>query len=149
MTFSRGAFMYFTRLLAIVLTAAAVSCSSNSSGSRTESGPAPASSAASRSSDVITAEELSAASVQSGDALEAVRRLRPRFLSSRGKGSIRIANAGAVHVSIDGGPLLTANYLARVRATDVAEIRYLNAADATTRFGTNAGSGGVLLVKSR
>ncbi|MBL0170803.1 MAG: hypothetical protein IPP90_08750 [Gemmatimonadaceae bacterium] len=104
---------------------------------------------ASRGSDVITARELSDPSVSGGDALEAVRRLRPRFLATRGAGSIRIASAGTVHISVHGGPLLNLSELSRMRPSEIAEIRYLNATDATQRFGTLAGSGAVLLVRIR
>ncbi|MEO7997625.1 MAG: hypothetical protein ABI852_09275 [Gemmatimonadaceae bacterium] len=102
-----------------------------------------------RPSDVITAAELSDVSVSNGDALAAVRRLRPRFLTGRGSGSIRASDAGNVHVSLDGGPLQTVNFLSRMRPGEIAEIRYLNASEAALRFGTIAGTGGVMLVKSR
>ena len=82
-------------------------------------------------------------------ALEAVRRLRPRFLTSRGSGSVRNANAGSVHLSVDGGPLQTVNFLSRMRPGEIAEIRFLNATDAALRFGTAAGSGSVILVRTR
>jgi hypothetical protein len=97
---------------------------------------------------VITAEELADPSVAAGDALEAVRRLRPRFLMTRG-GSATSSTAGNVHISVDGGPLLTLDNLSRFRPSQIAELRYLNASDAAQRFGTNAGSGGVILVKTR
>lgn len=102
-----------------------------------------------RASDVITAAELSDVSVSNGDALAAVRRLRPRFLTSRGSGSIRASDAGTVHVSLDGGPLQTVSFLSRMRPGEIAEIRYLNASEAALRFGTVAGTGAVMLVKSR
>ena len=57
--------------------------------------------------------------------------------------------AGSVHVSVDGGPLLTVDNLSRLRPTQIAEIRYLNSSDAAQRFGTSAASGGVILVRSK
>lgn len=116
---------------------------------RRSGGVADGAATAARGSDVITGQELVEASVSSGDALEAVRRLRPRFLATRGTSSIRFASAGSVHISLDGGPLLALNELSRMRPSEIAEIRYLNATDATQRFGTLAGSGAVLLVRSR
>ncbi len=98
---------------------------------------------------MITAAELSDPSVASGDALEAVRRLRPRFLAFRGTQSIRMAEAGQVHLSIDGGPLQAISNLSRMRPTELKEIRYLNSSAAAQQFGTTAGSGGVILVRSR
>lgn len=131
-------------LTAVVL--ATLACAAKSSSS-TPQQPAPASSTS--SSDVITEQALADPSVNTGDAYEAVRRLRPRFLSNRGSGSIQSPGAGAVHVSIDGGPLTTVDQLKRMRANDVSEIRYLNSSEASLRFGINAGTGGVILVKSK
>ena len=98
---------------------------------------------------MITATELASANVSSGNALDAVRRLRPRFLATRGSGSIRAADAGTVHVSLDGGPLQAVSFLSRMRPGEIAEIRYLSASQAAQQFGTNSGTGGVMLVKSR
>jgi hypothetical protein len=102
-----------------------------------------------RDPNVITEQEMSDPSVASGDALSAVRKLRPNFLQTRGTGSIQNKNAGSIHVSINNGPLLTLSDLSGMRATDVKEVRYISASDATQRFGTAAGTGGVLLVKTR
>ena len=112
------------------------------------SGAPTVASAPSRGSDIITAAELSDPSL-TGDALDAVRRLRPRFLVKRGAQSIRAPEAGDVHVSVDGGPLQALSMLSRFRPIEIAEIRYLNSSDAAQRFGTTAGSGGVILVKSK
>ena len=110
--------------------------------------PAPTSTAT-RHTDIITAEELADPSIAAGNALEAVRRLRPSFLMSRGTVSIQNTTAGSVHVSIDGAPLITVDNLARLRPAQIAEIRYLNGTDAAQRYGMGAASGGVILVRSR
>ena len=104
---------------------------------------------AGRRTDVITAEELADPSISMGDALDAVRRLRPGFLLSRGAVSIKDPSAGSVHVSIDGGTLVALSSLSQLRANQLAEIRYLSAADAAQRFGVISGSGGVIMVKSK
>lgn len=134
-----------TRLLITSALAVTLGCTSN---------PAPggdpgATSTATRRTDIITADELADPSVSTGDALEAVRRLRPSFLVSRGASSMKNTTAGSVHVSIDGAPLLTVDNLSRLRPAQIAEIRYLNATDAAQRYGTGAGSGGVILVRSK
>jgi hypothetical protein len=102
-----------------------------------------------RNADVITAAELADAAIVSGNAYEAVQRLRPRFLIARGTMSVQNANAGRTQISMDGGALLGVDQLRRLRPDQIAEIRYLNASDATQRFGTAANSGGVILVKSK
>jgi hypothetical protein len=137
--------MFNKRLCAFALLVTAMACTGGASSASDPSvAPAP-----SRSSDVITADELNDPAVASGDAYEAVRRLRPRFLMTRGAVSAKNTSAGSVHISVDGGPLLTVDNLSRLRPSQIAEIRYLNSSDAAQRFGTNAGSGGVILVKSR
>ena len=137
--------MVRTRLCIAAALALVAACSSNPA---PVGEPAPASTAT-RHTDVITAEELADPSIAAGDALEAVRRLRPSFLMSRGASSMKNTTAGSVHVSIDGAPLLTVDNLSRLRPAQIAEIRYLNAADAAQRYGTSAGSGAVILVRSR
>lgn len=112
-----------------------------------ESDAAPTS--ASHQADLITAAELTDPALGSANLYEAVRRLRPRFLSSRGPSSIANPSAGIVHVSVDGGPLTTVNVLASYMPNTIAEVRYLNSGDAAQRFGTTSNGGGVILVKSR
>ncbi|HSG09660.1 MAG TPA: hypothetical protein VLA36_14965 [Longimicrobiales bacterium] len=74
-------------------------------------------------------------------ALEAVRRLRPRWLQTR---------TGVLpQVHVDGNRVGSAENLNSVRAADVQEMRYLNAADATTQFGTNYVSGVILVTTKR
>jgi len=131
--------IYFSALL---VAAAACAGGASSASEGTAVGPG-------RNADVITASELADPAIASGDALEAVQRLRPRFLMTRGAMSVKNSTAGSTHVSVDGGPLLTVDALSRIRPSQILEIRYLSASDAAQRFGTNAGSGGVILVKSK
>ena len=137
--------MIRTRLSIAAVLALEAACTSNPA---PVGDPAPVSTAT-RHTDIITAEELAEPSIAAGNALEAVRRLRPSFLMSRGASSMKNTTAGSVHVSIDGAPLLTVDNLSRLRPSQIAEIRYLNAADAAQRYGTSAGSGAVILVRSR
>lgn len=131
-------------LLALAVTAAAA-CSSN---------PAPSEEAlpeavGARSSEVITAAELDEPSIASVSLYDAIRRLRPRFLMTRGQVSPRNPAAGSTRVSVDGGPLVGVEILGRIRPGEVAEVRWLSATDAAQRFGLNAASGAVVMVKSR
>ena len=136
--------MFTKRILAAAIFTLVVACSSN---------PEPetaASTSAGRNDDVITAAELNDPTIAGSDALSAVQRLRPRFLQTRGQMSAKYATtAGTVHVSLDGGPLLTVDALGRYSAQQLMEIRYINAIDAAQRWGTAAGSGAVLTVKSK
>ena len=75
--------------------------------------------------------------------LEAVRKLRPRFLNDRG-GAIG-GGRETVAISLNGSDLLPVGELARIGVMEVNEIRYLNTAAAAQRFGM-AGSNGPVLI---
>lgn len=75
-------------------------------------------------------------------AFQAIQRLRPRWLNTR--------TGAAPMVHVDGNIQMGgADALHNLRAADVQEMRYLNAADATTRFGTNYVSGVILVTTKR
>lgn len=137
--------MSIKRYCSAVLLMLAIGCAGKAGAPAAKATSAPLN----RSSDIISQSELLDPAVNSGTALEAVRRLRPRFLATRGNGSIRTEDAGTVHVSLDGGPLQTVSFLSRMRPSEIAEIRYLNASQAAQKFGTLSGTGAVMLIKSR
>jgi hypothetical protein len=129
-------------LIAAVLVAAATGCASSSA----------AGSSASQQSrprtqrDRITSEELATIDVQ--NALQAVQRLRPNFLQTRGGAASSITQGPQdVVVYVDqtrmGGP----STLAQIPITDVKEIQYLNGTDATQRYGTGHGSGVIIVIR--
>lgn len=92
------------------------------------------------SSDRIIESELDA--LHQLSALEAIQRLRPRWLTTR------TGTPPMVHV--DGNIQMGGvEALRTLRAADVQEIRRLSAADATTRFGTNYVSGAILVTTKR
>ena len=98
------------------------------------------------SRNVITRAQIETANVQ--DAYEVVQRLRPEYLrEQRGNPSI---NAGPqfAAVYVDGVRRGGPEALRGLRPTEVEEIRFISAADATTRWGTGHG-GGVIEVKIR
>lgn len=97
-----------------------------------------------RDPNLITAEELTEYATLS--ALDVVRRLRPRWLTGRGQGS---AGANRPQVLHDGARLGDPdNALRSIAVSDIESIRYLNASDATMRYGTNF-PGGAIVVTSR
>jgi hypothetical protein len=128
-----------------------------SGGTATPSATAPAN----RNRDVITKEELTASNVSSLSVLDAVRSLRPHFLSVRGqntmpakegndpeKKQIGDTESGKVHASIDGNKVVSIEELAGLRAGTVVEVRFLSPAAAMQRFGSTARQGPVILVKT-
>jgi hypothetical protein len=133
-------------LVAALVAAALPGCASSSSGASGASQQASAGSRTSHSRDRITADELATIDVQ--NALQAVQRLRPNFLQSRGGASSSMTQGPQdVVVYVDqtrmGGP----NTLAQIPITDVKEIQWLNGSDATQRFGTGHGSGAIIVIR--
>jgi hypothetical protein len=134
-------------LWACVLLLAASACAKNPSPS--DSGAATPASA--RSRDVIARDELLAPGVAGLSVLDAVRSLRPQFLTVHAAGTVYVPGtiddeAGQVHSSLDGSKVGPLNDLATIRASTVKEIRYLNAAAAHEKFGQAAHQGPVIVV---
>lgn len=132
------------RSFALALVVITIGCAHRSSAAEPDATRRPP-----RDSDVITAQELADPAVVGDNALDAVRRLRPRFLASRGRQSVMIAGAGTVLVSTNGGALRGLSDLSRMRSHEILEIRFLSATDAMQRFGSVAGGSPVLLVTSK
>jgi hypothetical protein len=96
-----------------------------------------------RSANRITQEEL--VDYSTLNALDAIRRLRPRWLQARG------ATAGGANEPVailDGARLGNPEALASVPVSDIAEMQFLSASDATMRYGTNF-PGGAIEVRTR
>lgn len=114
--------------------------------------PGPAGAAPSQDRDVITRSELADGRIAGGTVLEAVRKLRPRFLNRVGTpvlGQTAPSAAKAqdpVMASINGAPPIAIEELGRMSVSEVTEIRYLSVADAGFRFGLSGNNSPVLLV---
>jgi len=103
--------------------------------------------AARGSRDVITLEEL--ATVDRGSVYDAVARLRPRWLQSRGAGSVTSPTRELPRAYVDGQSVGDVGALRNVDLRDAQEVRYMNAGDATTRYGTNHTAGAILVTTRR
>jgi len=125
-------------LVALLLTAAACG------------GSAPSSSAPVPRADpyVITREEMQSPVILSMDAYKAIQYLRPTFLRTGGPQSFSNTAAGLVQFSHDFGPLRPVTELTTLRTDLLYEVRYLNANEATLRFGINANGGPVIVLLS-
>ena len=95
------------------------------------------------SSDVITEAEIRSSVYQ--NALEVVQSLRPAMMRPRQGG----ANAQAIMFYLDGVRMSELNGLSTIPAERVREIRFINARDATTRWGTGHDSGVILVTTKR
>lgn len=98
-----------------------------------------------RSRDVITLEEIQQATGLK-TAYDAVQRLRPYFLQTRGTSSF--GHSSSVTVYVNGMPQGGPSSLEQINIQQVEEIRYLSASDATIKYGTGV-TGGVIEVKVR
>ena len=80
---------------------------------------------------------------------EAVRALRPRWLQARNVASLRSQTRHTPRVYVDGHFRGEVNELSRLVPHEVAEIRFMSASDATTRFGTNHIAGAIVITTRR
>ena len=103
------------------------------------SGGGSGSSGPRRDPNLITAEELAEHSTL--NAMDVVRRLRPRWLTGRGP-------SAQPQLILDGTRMGDArSELQSISVADVSEMRYLNASDATMRFGTNFPGGAIVVTR--
>ncbi len=121
----RSTILFF--LTAFGLATGLAACASGGSGER---GPR-------RDPNLITAEELT--DFPTVSALDAIRRLRPRWLQGRGNMRPQLVLDGARMSNLEDG-------LQSVQAASVRTMRYLSASDATMRFGTNYIGGAIEVI---
>jgi hypothetical protein len=97
------------------------------------------------SSDILTQEEI--ATSRASNAYELLQQLRPQFLRSRGALTINNAAAGYPVVYLNDVRHGDLQSLRTILIEEIDEIRYISAADATTRWGTGH-AGGVIQVRA-
>lgn len=102
--------------------------------------------------NVITLEEIEAVRDRAETAMAVIRYERPQFLRARGATSFGNTRSGRSvpypKVVVDGVPRGEIDVLNQLPSMTVREIRYLSAADASIRFGTDY-DGGAILVLTR
>jgi hypothetical protein len=104
---------------------------------------------ASRSSNVLTAEELAAFKLEGRTAYEVVGRLRPAWLRVRGVQSISGVSLDSTEfalVIVDGHPLGRIGALRDIQAYQLSGLRYYDPSESGGRFGTR-GANGVIEVR--
>ena len=82
------------------------------------------------------------ANQQELDLYQAIRQLRGRWLTSRGRGTPRVHGDGGAR---QGG----VQELQNIRVSEVQEVEFMGAADATLRFGTGYEAGAILVTTRR
>lgn len=93
--------------------------------------------------NMITADEIDRANAS--NAYEIVERLRPAFLRTRGAESLQNPAPPTPIIYLDGMRYGTLQTLASVPAIGIVSIQYLNAIDATQRFGFGNEGGAILI----
>lgn len=96
-----------------------------------------------RASDVLTIDEISKS--QSQNAYDAVRRLRPAFLASRGPTTLLQRQERQIVVYLDGRRYGDVESLRTITTDGIFEVRYLSPNQAQQRWGMNH-AGGVIHV---
>jgi len=96
--------------------------------------------------NLITADEIARANAS--NAYEIVERLRPAFLRTRGAESLQNPTPPTPIIYLDGMRYGTLQTLASVPAIGILSIQYMNAIDATQRYGFGH-EGGALLITTR
>ena len=122
-----------------------------SSGSGSTSGTAGSTAIRRGGQNLITADEIAASAAGLETAFDIVQRLRPTMLRPRASsfGSNNQAQQVPVVVYTDDVRLGTVENLRTIPATQVQEIRYSSATDATQRWGTNHSSGAIQVITKR
>jgi hypothetical protein len=106
----------------------------------------PATARASRDSNVITSEEIVAS--QTTNAYDAVRRLRPNFLNSRGPTTINGGGSAYARVYLDRVLFGDINSLKNLSVNGIREIHYYNGPEASGRFGLDNTAGAIEVISS-
>jgi len=124
--------------LVAVLVGAAGACASGQGGGGTSN------------RNLVTGEELTATNART--VYEALERVRPNWLSSRGPasiGNVRDAGEAVANVYIEGSRMGDVEYLKQVYVSDVHEIRFWTAGEAGARFGMGNPRGVIEIIPRR
>jgi hypothetical protein len=97
--------------------------------------------------NVITYTEIQMANNPMSNAWDFIAYSRPHMLRDRGPTSIQNTNPPTATVFLDEAELGGIQVLKTINMGSVREIRYLSAADATTRYGMGH-TGGVIVIKT-
>lgn len=147
----RGPIVALTALAALVVGACATSGSSASPAAASASQSAP--DARRGNANLIVQSEITASNTAT--AQELIQRLRPTWLRSRGMSSARPTNSAGEStgtlpvVYLDSSILGEISTLANVPTSNIAQIQYLSANEATQRFGTGHTGGAIIIITKK
>jgi hypothetical protein len=129
--------------LYLIAVAAILGCASASGTSGSGPGTAP------RSANYLSGEEILVAKADVGTAYDAISRLRPNWLTSRGPTSFGTRETGFAIVFVDGQQYGDLASLRNIPAYHVGDAHYYDVTEAGARFGLRGGNSGVIEVRMR
>ena len=97
-----------------------------------------------RNPNVITTADLREMDAEGLTAFQTIQRMRPQWLRSRGVGSFG-GGSSLPKVLVEEAPFGEVDDLRSMDVSEIDELRFLGAADATTRFGTGYPAGAILV----
>jgi hypothetical protein len=127
--------------LYLIAVAAILGCAASSPPATSGSAVAP------RKGNLLTAAEITVAKADVGTVSEALLRLRPVWLASRGVTTFGAAGTDYPVVFVDGQHYGDLSSLRNLHAYHVSEIRYYTPAEAGGIFGLRGGTAGVIDVR--
>ena len=101
-----------------------------------------------RNRNTITYEEITTSSTGNASAYDLIQRLRPEYFRSRGPSSLSNTTPVTAVVYVDEVRYGEIQSLRALNSAHIREVHYINASDATTRFGTDH-VGGAILITTR
>ena len=125
-------------LAATVIAAGLAACSSSTLGSEMKATSGP---------NLITAEEISKASVQ--NALEAVQKLRPAMLRRTQAASANAQSRGEIVAYIDNNRYGPVEQLRQIPASSIFAVRYFSASESQLKWGSGHPSGVIEVITKR
>jgi hypothetical protein len=108
-------------------------------------GPAPTAGLGFRNRTILTSEEIVQAGVSSQTAYELIYQLRPEYLRSRGRSSLRTMAPPTAVVYVNDMRFGDITSLNSISVEGIYMISYMSASDATTRFGSDHLAGAILI----
>jgi len=108
--------------------------------------PAPEGPFGIRNRAILTVEEIRESQPSGWTAHDLIAQLRPEYLRSRGASSLRDPAPVTATVYLDNVRFGSLETLKVISADQIRRVEYINAADATTRFGTNHLGGAILIL---
>ena len=112
------------------------------------SAPMPVVTGAPGHRDMLFEAEIQSNRVPGMSVYDLLSHLRPEYLHSRGSNSLRNLAPPTAIVYLDGVKFGSIESLRSMSGESVAQIQYLSASDATTRYGTDH-TGGAILITTR